>query len=67
MKFSNYYERIAREMGCAFLDTSKVIVSSPLDGIHFEAGEHEKLGQAVTVNQRDVRISRKTNQRKLEV
>jgi hypothetical protein len=30
-----------------FLDTSEVIVSSDLDGIHFEAGEHAKLGVAV--------------------
>jgi lysophospholipase L1-like esterase len=56
MKFSIYYERIAREMGYAFLDTSKVIVSSPLDGIHFEAGEHEKLGQAVAVRVKEMDV-----------
>ena len=31
----------------AFLDASEVVVSSDLDGIHLEAGEHRKLGEAV--------------------
>jgi len=46
-KFAFHYQRVANEMGCAFLDAGSVIVSSPLDGIHFEASEHQKLGQAV--------------------
>ncbi|MEO8608013.1 MAG: SGNH/GDSL hydrolase family protein [Chloroflexota bacterium] len=47
LKFSQHFARVANEQGCAFLDTSKIIVSSPLDGIHFEANEHRKLGLAV--------------------
>ncbi len=54
LKFSSYFARIAQEMGCAFLDTGTVIVSSPLDGIHFEAGEHRKLGQAVALKVREL-------------
>ena len=46
-KFSGHYARVAQEQGCAFLDAGSVIVSSELDGIHFESGEHRKLGQAV--------------------
>lgn len=46
-KFSQHYARVASEQGCAFLDAGSVIVSSALDGIHFEAGEHRKLGLAV--------------------
>ncbi len=46
-KFSIQYARVADELECAILDTSTIIVSSPLDGIHFEAGEHKKLGLAV--------------------
>jgi lysophospholipase L1-like esterase len=53
-KFSQYYGRVAQEMGCAFLDTSEIIVSSPLDGIHFEAGEHQKLGQAVALKVKEL-------------
>lgn len=46
-RFGELYAQIAAERGCAFLDTGRVIVSSPLDGIHFEATEHAKLGRAV--------------------
>lgn len=47
IKFSEYYHRVAKEHGCEFFDTSKVIISSDLDGIHFEKAEHQKLGKAV--------------------
>ena len=46
-KFSEHYRRIADEQGCEFFDTSQVIVSSDIDGIHFEESEHKKLGKAV--------------------
>jgi len=45
--FSDQYERVAEEYGCAFFDTSEVIVSSDVDGVHLERSEHRKLGQAV--------------------
>ncbi|MFN8377858.1 MAG: SGNH/GDSL hydrolase family protein [Anaerolineae bacterium] len=41
------YAQEAAIRGCAFLDAGQVIVSSPVDGIHLEAGEHRKLGEAV--------------------
>jgi lysophospholipase L1-like esterase len=46
-KFAEHYRRVAEEQGCEFFDTSQVIVSSDIDGIHFEASEHQKLGKAV--------------------
>ena len=46
-KFSGHYRLIAKEYGCDFLDAGEIIVSSDLDGIHFEASEHQKLGKAV--------------------
>ena len=46
-QFSAQYRRVADELGCALLDTAEVIVSSDLDGIHFDPEEHEKLGVAV--------------------
>ncbi|MDR2549694.1 MAG: SGNH/GDSL hydrolase family protein [Desulfobulbus sp.] len=46
-KFSAHFALLAQELGCAFLDTGQVVVSSPLDGIHFEREEHRKLGGAV--------------------
>ncbi len=50
--FATYYERVARWNGVVFLDAGRVIVSSELDGIHFEAGEHRKLGEEVAVQVR---------------
>lgn len=47
LKFAEQYRRVATEMSCDLLDAGSVIVSSELDGIHFEAGEHAKLGRAV--------------------
>ena len=31
-----HYRQVAEQLGCAFLDTSTVIVSSEVDGIHFD-------------------------------
>ncbi len=53
-KLSEHYRRIAQEKGCALLDTGQVIVSSDLDGIHFEKGEHQKLGKAVAARVREI-------------
>lgn len=38
---------LAARNGAGFLDAGTVISSSPVDGIHFEADEHAKLGRAV--------------------
>jgi lysophospholipase L1-like esterase len=46
-KFSEHFRHVSEEHGCELLDTADIIVSSDLDGIHFEAEEHRKLGQAV--------------------
>jgi lysophospholipase L1-like esterase len=46
-RFAQHYERHASLLGCGFLDAGTVIRSSDLDGIHLEAEEHRKLGDAV--------------------
>jgi lysophospholipase L1-like esterase len=46
-KFSTYFRRVALEYDCAFMDTSEIIVSSDIDGVHFEISEHHTLGKAV--------------------
>lgn len=53
-KFSQFYRRVAQERGCAFMDTAEVIVSSKVDGVHFEAGEQRKLGLAVAAKVREI-------------
>jgi len=45
--FSREYRRVAEELGCDFLDTADVIISSKLDAIHWDAEAHRKLGEAV--------------------
>ncbi|MBP7001742.1 SGNH/GDSL hydrolase family protein [Amaricoccus sp.] len=46
-RLAGYYASVARRHGAAFLDAGEVIASSPLDGVHFDAAEHGKLGRAV--------------------
>lgn len=43
----DYYLQIAKEYDCEFLDTSKIISVSELDGVHPDVEEHLKLGNAV--------------------
>ena len=40
--------------GIAMLDAGTVIRSSPVDGVHFEAAEHAKLGRAVAAKVREL-------------
>ena len=41
------YRPQAEKYGAAFLDAAPIIRTSDIDGVHFEAGEHAKLGKAV--------------------
>ena len=45
--FARHYAAVARRFGAAFLDAGSVIASSKIDGIHFDAAEHQALGKAV--------------------
>ncbi len=51
-KLGAVYGAIARRHGVAMLDAGEVIASSPLDGVHFDAAEHGKLGRAVAAKVR---------------
>ncbi len=46
-KFGERYAFFANRYGLHFLDAGRVIETSPVDGVHFEAAEHRKLGLAV--------------------
>lgn len=43
-KLGPYFKQVAEEYNCEFLDASKVVQTSDVDGIHLEASEHLKLG-----------------------
>ncbi|MCR8723041.1 SGNH/GDSL hydrolase family protein [Frigidibacter sp. ROC022] len=47
------YRAEAESRGLAFLDAGTLIESSAIDGVHFEAPEHRKLGRAVADLLRD--------------
>ncbi len=45
--FAEAYRRVAGWNHCPFLEAGEIVVSSDLDGIHWEAGEHHKFGETV--------------------
>ncbi len=46
-RLAEYYQRIAGEYQCEFFDTAQCVTSSEVDGVHWEASEHQKLGKAL--------------------
>jgi lysophospholipase L1-like esterase len=48
--FSREYRRVAKKYGCGLLDAGEVVGASDRDGIHLEADEHRKLGEAVAAS-----------------
>jgi len=47
LKLAKHFAWVAESYGCAFLNAGEVISSSPIDAIHLDRDNHEKLGQAV--------------------
>lgn len=50
--FPRYYRFFAERHGLAFFDAGAVVTASPLDGVHFSAEEHAKLGRALAAEVR---------------
>ncbi len=46
-RFAAALAQAAERRGVGFLDAGRLIESSPLDGVHFEAAAHTKLGTAI--------------------
>ncbi|CAN5572600.1 SGNH/GDSL hydrolase family protein [soil metagenome] len=53
-RFGERYAFFANRYGLHFLDAGIVIESSPIDGVHFQAAEHHKLGLAVADRIREI-------------
>lgn len=51
-EFARYYRIFAERHGVGFFDAGSVVRCSDLDGIHFEAEEHRKLGEALAAEVR---------------
>jgi len=52
--FPEQYAYFAASAGVEFFDTGSLIVSSSVDGIHLDPGEHAKLGKAVAAEVRRI-------------
>lgn len=46
-KLPEIYEKCAKEKGCIFLDLNKIVKTSDVDGLHYEAEEHGKIAKAL--------------------
>lgn len=54
LELADQYRTAAQLKGVAFLDAGTVIAPSPLDGIHFDAEAHARLGAAITAQVRTI-------------
>jgi len=46
-RLAGLYKQIAQKLGAGFVDAGQHIASSPVDGIHYGAGQHAVLGQVM--------------------
>lgn len=46
-KLPDYIKKIADNHDCYYLDISKIVVASKIDGVHLDVDEQQKLGEAV--------------------
>jgi lysophospholipase L1-like esterase len=46
-KLGQEYKNIADAHKCHFMNTSEIVISSDIDGIHFDENNHRKLGEAI--------------------
>jgi hypothetical protein len=54
LMLSEYYRVVSEQYGCDFMNAGDFIVSSDIDGIHFEADQHKKLGEAVVLRVKEI-------------
>lgn len=47
---------VADQLGCDFLNSQPFITPSPVDGLHFDAAQHRRLGEAVAAAVRDLNL-----------
>ncbi|HEY5716363.1 MAG TPA: SGNH/GDSL hydrolase family protein [Psychromonas sp.] len=52
--FARYYALRAEELGCAFFDAGSVVNSSAIDGIHWEADQHRKMADEISIKLKEM-------------
>ena len=44
-ELATYYQAIADDLGIHFLDASKIVVRTDLDGVHWDLVQHKEFGE----------------------
>ncbi len=47
-ELAGHYQAVAEDLGIHFLDASKIVVKTDLDGVHWDANQHHDFGKALT-------------------
>ena len=47
-ELAEHYQAVAEDLGIHFLDASKIVVKTDLDGVHWDADQHYKFGEELT-------------------
>ncbi|MCW0216685.1 MAG: SGNH/GDSL hydrolase family protein [Prosthecobacter sp.] len=53
-QFPHSYAALATTLNCGYLNSQEIVEPSSIDGLHLEASEHLKLGQAVASKVREM-------------
>ena len=53
-EFARYYALRAEELGCEFFDAGSVVNSSSIDGIHWEADQHRKMADEISIKLKEM-------------
>lgn len=44
-QLARHYQAVAEQLGCHFFDAAQAATPSPIDGVHWSAAEHDRLGR----------------------
>ena len=47
-ELAEHYQAVADNLGIHFLDASKIVVKTDLDGVHWDADQHHKFGEELS-------------------
>ena len=47
-KLADYYASVADSLGISFFDAGKIVKTKTLDGVHWDAAQHEEFGKAIS-------------------
>lgn len=54
LRFSQRFREVSEELGCHFFDSSEVVTTSDIDGVHWEGSSHEAFGKRVASVVREI-------------